>query len=190
MQSRINTNFVKSHGNCYAPGTVCCDNKSFQCEVGEACNACPKDQKCGPDGCLVSGELPTSHTAATSPRSTPTPSPVTRSGIPSATVPVTSISTTGKPLSSLLGTTPTPPLASTPLSSGPPSPTLVRAVKSFQLRGCFIDSPAGRLLPDGNQVDGGAGMTVEKCIELAASYRFAGVEAGGYGSPMRPTLPI
>jgi hypothetical protein len=54
-------------------------------------------------------------------------------------------------------------------------------VGNWQSLGCHFDSLALRTLQGGTYQDW-AGMTVEKCLELAYGYLFAGVEFWGYVS--------
>ncbi|KAF3244464.1 hypothetical protein TWF192_007758 [Orbilia oligospora] len=66
-----------------------------------------------------------------------------------------------------------------PLSS---SPQIIPSVGAYKSPACFVDSIDSRVLTGGSSTDHGAtGMTVEKCITLAASAgaRYAGVEYGG-----------
>jgi hypothetical protein len=52
---RRNSNLdIPSHGNCYEPGTVCCDFPSIQCTVGTLCNACSPGQTCDNNQCAGS----------------------------------------------------------------------------------------------------------------------------------------
>jgi hypothetical protein len=64
-----------------------------------------------------------------------------------------------------------------PMSS---QPQTVQSVGSFRFQGCFRDSEGNRALGDG-YLDGWGenGMTVEKCIEAASGYRYAGLEYSG-----------
>jgi hypothetical protein len=68
-----------------------------------------------------------------------------------------------------------------PISTIPPSPTVVPSVGSFHSSGCFFDTTAARvLIADSQTAQGADGMTVEKCIAFAqdGGWKYAGVEFG------------
>jgi hypothetical protein len=51
---------------------------------------------------------------------------------------------------------------------------------SHKGKGCFLDDPSNRVLRNGSTQDSSAtGMTVEKCLDSAQSWRYAGLEFGG-----------
>ncbi|KAL7941527.1 hypothetical protein V8C42DRAFT_360761 [Trichoderma barbatum] len=96
----------------------------------------------------------------------------------------TTIRTTSTTVSSTVGSSSTVPSSTghtiTSTSQPPPSPTIVPSVGSFKKPTCFFDSTNPRMLANGSSVDhSSTGMTVEKCIKLADSWRYAGVEFGG-----------
>ncbi|KAI0006359.1 WSC-domain-containing protein [Xylariaceae sp. FL0662B] len=62
------------------------------------------------------------------------------------------------------------------------NPEIVPSVGAYGNPACLTDNTDSRLLTDGSRVDqSSTGMTVEKCISLAAAdgWRYAGVESGG-----------
>lgn len=220
---------VCCHGNCYAPGTICCQNPQSQCDVGEACNACAAGEVCTGDGCVElggpgttpggggtvtvtgssggQGSTATSYVGgggtsggASSGASTTTSQPP--GGTFTATLSTSSAGSTITSYISPTGTltttsaafwtsTLTSSSAAATTSGPPPLPTAVLAYDPFQAVGCFVDSSSARLLPDGAVYDfgpyvngpdgqpGAGGMTVEKCLDLAESYKYAGVEYTG-----------
>jgi hypothetical protein len=57
----------------------------------------------------------------------------------------------------------------------------VASVAPFQSPTCVLDYTDVRVLNNGSATDlGENGMTVEKCIEFAQGWQYAGVEFGGY----------
>lgn len=184
---------VCCHGNCYAPGTVCCNNANNQCDLGEACNACPPGQSCGSNGCIDPDETTVSATVAPTTVAPTTVAPTTASptsvaptstGIAPTSTSKAQTSTSIAPTSTVVSTTARS--STTSSVTVPASPTPVLAYGPFQVRGCFADSPASRLIPQQALYDfgdppmsGNGGMTVEKCLELADSFRYAGVEFSG-----------
>jgi hypothetical protein len=56
----------------------------------------------------------------------------------------------------------------------------VASVAPFQSPTCVLDYTDVRVLNNGSAIDlGENGMTVEKCIEFAQGWQYAGVEFGG-----------
>ncbi|KAH7362816.1 peptidase S8/S53 domain-containing protein [Plectosphaerella cucumerina] len=61
-----------------------------------------------------------------------------------------------------------------------PKPTIVPSAGSFGSPACLVDSADGRILRNGStEAWGESGMTVEKCADLARTWRYAGVEYSG-----------
>ncbi|KAI1085479.1 WSC-domain-containing protein [Whalleya microplaca] len=61
-------------------------------------------------------------------------------------------------------------------------PQIIPSVGAFGTPVCLIDNTESRLLTEGSRVDqSSSGMTVDKCVALAAAdgWRYAGVESGG-----------
>lgn len=174
-----------SHGNCYIGGSVCCENDSTQCSVGELCLACPSGQTCGSGGTCSSVTSTSSKSTSTSSIQTITlPSPVSSTIKQSTTLsqPTTASSSRSVTTTSSLSSTITSsqPITTTSTSTVTPSPTIVPSVGSFAQIGCYADSSDDRMLINGSRTDHGSnGMTVEKCADLAKGYQFAGVESAG-----------
>lgn len=138
-----------SHGNCYIDGTVCCDNSSIQCSVGQLCNACPSGQTCIANGC--SGDSSSA-------------SPITTTAEPTNTQMTTATTTTVESSTTAAPVGPTVvPTTGTFSNIGCYADDGADRVLN---NGSSTDYSS-------------TGMTVEKCTALASRYQYAGVEYYG-----------
>ncbi|KAL7940247.1 hypothetical protein V8C42DRAFT_338118 [Trichoderma barbatum] len=168
---------VCCHGNCYKPGTVCCDFPSIQCTVGTRCNACNPGQTCGNNQCAGTASSVTSTTSSST-----APTVIISSTVSLVTASSSTLTATSAPISISTATTATASTSSLSSSSSISSPTVVPSVGLYVNTGCFSDSITARVLSEKSVTDlSPTGMTVEKCIALAqqGSYTYAGVEYGG-----------
>ncbi|KAL2135249.1 hypothetical protein VTI74DRAFT_9234 [Chaetomium olivicolor] len=109
---------------------------------------------------------------SSSPKSTSTSTSKSTSTSTSTTAEVQPTTTEKPPV-----ITPTP---TTSTSTEPPKPTTVSAVGPFQSPTCIQDFVEARVLVNGSVSDFSEnGITIEKCIELAQGWQYAGVEYGG-----------
>ena len=151
---------------------------------------CNPGQTCGNNACLNSGTTITTTSTTIKPTITISTTatisqPTTKSTAVTTTSKTTSAVPTTTPASSTKTTTSKPPPSSS-TTSGVPTPTLVSQIDSFGSVGCFSDTVDTRDLVADTKVDqSSTGMTVEKCIKFAqqSSWRYAGVEFGGYVCP-------
>jgi hypothetical protein len=112
----------------------------------------------------------------------PIPAPTTKNPLPP--VEPTKEPTKG-PTTSTVQTTAEPPAESTAEPPAEPTdlsprPTILPSVYEYGNPRCFVDGPSSRVLGNSSSTENGSnGMTVEKCVEQAEGWRYAGVEFGG-----------
>ncbi|KAL5332144.1 hypothetical protein BJX70DRAFT_385026 [Aspergillus crustosus] len=137
------------HGNCYSEDAECCDFPSTKCTIGELCNACGPNQKCGDNKCTDSNLTPTTTLSSTKTSSTETSSTETSSTETS----------------------------STETSSGQPTPTTVSDIDDFSAIDCLADGMDDRVLVSDDD-ESSSEMTPERCVKFAqdGAWKYAGVE--------------
>ncbi|KAK0638973.1 hypothetical protein B0T16DRAFT_462686 [Cercophora newfieldiana] len=161
------------HGQCHLSDSVCCDNPSTRCSLGDLCNACAATQTCGPSArCLdpsatssfISTELSTSFLGAIS--STPLPLVSSVLSSPSAPSSLSPPPSSSSP-SSIPESTTVPPsssAASTPATSvsASPSPDPTGTVDLRELLGLINE-----LTHDYLDLSAAAGVIVKQLDVLA-----------------------
>jgi hypothetical protein len=90
---------VCCHGQCWEPGTVCCDVVPTQCELGQVCGVCPPGQTCGQNGQCLGGPVSSSRSQQPS-SSTTVGRSMTAGGSTTTPAPLSSTTTSSQPLPS------------------------------------------------------------------------------------------
>ncbi|KAL5337978.1 hypothetical protein BJX70DRAFT_399072 [Aspergillus crustosus] len=187
------------HGNCYQEDAVCCDFPAVKCTVGELCNACSPDQKCGDSECVDKSDQTTTTTSSSTTTTTTitaappmettssasttesTSSSTDTSSTTSRSDEPTSTSSSSETSTSETSTTSKASSSSTPSSStsGQPTPTTLAEIDDFSATDCLSDNNDNRILV-GDDDESSSDMTPEECIKLAqdGGWRYAGVEYG------------
>ncbi|CEJ95175.1 hypothetical protein VHEMI10672 [[Torrubiella] hemipterigena] len=166
------TDGVCCHGNCYKPGTACCDDSTIHCTIGNLCLARPSGDSCRA-GTSTSTRVSRSSTSAP-PIQQPQPTFTSRR----TTVLSTPVVTTKA--SSVTSSAQTSARSTTTTTTAAAKPTILQQVGDFRYAGCLADGATPVLVVDHTSNPSQNGMTAEKCVDLALrkGLRYAGVESG------------
>ncbi|CEJ82138.1 hypothetical protein VHEMI02223 [[Torrubiella] hemipterigena] len=166
------TDGVCCHGNCYKPGTVCCDDGTIHCTIGDLCLARPSGDNCKAGTSTSTRVSPSSSSAPPNQQPQPTIASSSTAVLSTPAVTTKASSATPSPQTSARATTTTTAAAA--------KPTILQQDGDFRYSGCFADGATPVLVVDHSSDPSQNGMTAEKCIALAVrkGLRYAGVESG------------